>query len=114
MNQNFYNLYAFLKATCGNWRNAVFLQCPSCPYRQPVSCKGFLMAIQADGNPILVPCDAIRQLSGEDIEPNDCILVLDRQVFEAVYSLYLKWNTVSGVRCSLRQLSSSNQHDYSL
>lgn len=105
MNSNKCKIYPFLKATCGCWHNALFIKCENtiCPHGQSPPCEGFLMAVDADGSPILMPVNVLRQLSGESIEPEECRAVLGKQIFESVYGLYIEWHTISS-GCPLPEL----------
>jgi len=67
-------------------------------------CEGFLMAVEADGAPVLISVDALRKLSGESIEPEECCITLNKRTFEAAYSLYIEWHTSSPTGCFLIQL----------
>ncbi|MCM1526235.1 MAG: hypothetical protein NC121_19340 [Blautia sp.] len=59
------------------------------------------MAADADGCPILIRADVMRSLSGEDIEPEECLGIMEQQKFETLYSLYIEWHTVSQADCPL-------------
>lgn len=99
-------IYPFMKAVHGNWHNALFIKCEHalCPHGQSPPCEGFLMAIDADGTPILMPTKTLKQIFDESIEPEDCQAVLGKQTFEAVYGLYIEWHTVSSINCPLLEL----------
>ena len=62
------------------------------------------MSVDADGRPILMPVDAMRSLSGEDIEPGDCLDTMEKRKFESLYSLYIEWHTASQADCPIWQL----------
>ncbi len=106
MNQKKCNIYPFLKAVRGNWHNALFIKCEYtvCPHSQSPPCEGFLMAVDADGSPILMPAKVLQQLSGESIEPESCQAVIGQRTFESVYGLYIEWHTVSSTGCPLMEL----------
>ena len=61
------------------------------------------MAVDADGSPILMPVNVLRQLSGESIEPEECRAVLGKQAFESVYGLYIECHNISS-ECPLLEL----------
>ena len=103
-NQKSNELYLFMKAVRGNWHNALYLSCRQSTCTQHESCRDFLMAVDAEGHPILMPVDTMRSLSGEDIEPGDCLGTMEKRKFETLYSLYIEWHTVSQTDCPLRQL----------
>lgn len=104
-NQNHNKLYPFMKAVRGNWHNALYLSCRQSTCTQHENCQDFLMSADADGHPILIPVDEMRSLSGEDIEPGECLDTMEKQKFETLYSLYIEWHTVSQTGCPLLQLS---------
>lgn len=106
MKNNKCKMYPFLKAVRGNWHNALFIKCDYdvCSHSQSPPCKGFLLTIDADGTPILMPVRILQQSSGESIEPEECQTVLSKQAFEAIYGLYIEWHTISSADCPLLEL----------
>ena len=106
MNQNHCKFYSFMRATRGNWRNTLYVMCgcTPCPYGQDPLCEGFLMAADADGSLIIMPVEIVRQFTGESIEPSECRGTLVRKTFEAVFSRYIEWHTLSDYSCPLLQL----------
>lgn len=96
-------LYPFLRAVRGNWHNALFISCDcsTCPHGEAAHCNGFLMAADADGQPLLMPVNTFRQLTGESVEDTACRGILGKQIFEAVYSQYIEWHTASDLECPL-------------
>lgn len=99
------NLYAFLHATRGNWRNAVFVECHSCPYGKTEFCAGFLLAPDADGQPIILAADTVREASGQEIDKAECLAVMNRENFESLFSLWLTWWMDSTKDCALFRLA---------
>lgn len=104
--------YSFLKAVRGNWHNALFVtcSCADCPYGHVKNCGGFLMAVDADGAPLLIPAKQLRRLTGEEILNEECRGQLAQADFEAAYSLYLEWHTESLTDCLLWQLGPWSSH----
>lgn len=96
-------LYPFLNAAKGNWRNAVFVECGSCPYGTK-NCGEFLMVMDAQGHPILFPVGSFHGITGQVVDKEECLAVLKRTEFETLYALLLKWQTASSEECALRQL----------
>ncbi|MBP1737667.1 MAG: hypothetical protein H6Q60_1548 [Oscillospiraceae bacterium] len=111
MSQNDCKWYPFLRAAGGNWRNALFISCPDCPYRQQ-SCSGFLLAADADGKPLVMPVDAFWKMSGQQPARGECCGSLSRQAFEATFSLYLEWHTSTAEKCPLWQLCDAHEARY--
>lgn len=97
------DLYAFLKAARGNWRNALFVRCQkaACPCRQ--NCSGFLFCADADGKPLILLAEQFSQLTGEQIDPSECVALLDCTAFESAYSLWLEWNAADPHTCACSQ-----------
>lgn len=64
------------------------------------------MAGDADGRPVLIPVNTFRTLTGESVEAAGCRGSLCKQAFEAAFSQYIEWHTISDADCSLQQLYS--------
>lgn len=71
------------------------------------------MTAGADGRPILIPANVMRSLTREDIEPEECLGIMERQKFETLYSLYIEWHTVSQTDCPTLQLCGYENDVYS-
>lgn len=95
-------LYRFLNLLHGNWRNAAYIECASCPYEQ--ECGDHLLAIDFDGTPVIYPLNAFQQQTGERVEKADCIILLPRSVFTTLYQRWMLWNTLDPNQCSIRQM----------
>lgn len=106
MNQHPCSFYSFLRAVQGNWRNTLFIQCSctTCPRKISQSCQGYLLAVDAEGKPILISVRDICRLTGESVDPVECRGVLKRKDFESVYCQYIEWHTESSRECALIQL----------
>ena len=98
-------LYPFLQATAGNWRNAAYVRCQSCPYGRKPFCTGFLLTAGADGTPILLPAERFHQLTGEYPDLAECSATLSRSAFESIYGRWLKWQISDPAGCTLLQLT---------
>lgn len=96
-------LYPFLHAARGNWRNSIFIACDSCPYGKP-SCGGFLMAMDAEGRPILLSTEEFTQVTGQAVDKEECVSVLHRTDFEALYAIWLEWQVAAPLECAVTQL----------
>lgn len=105
-NQKPCNLYLFLRAVNGNWRNALFIQCNCviCPRAVSQTCRGYLLTADAEGKPLLISREKMCRLTGENMEAVECRGILDRQAFEAAYGQYIEWHTDSAEDCPLLQL----------
>mgnify|MGYP000074122833 CR=1 FL=1 len=105
------NLYRFLNACEGNWRNAVFIECTACPYSAPL-CSGHLLTADLTGHPLLFSTEKFKELTGELVSKDECVGILSRYAFEKLYSRLLLWKTETQQQCSILQLiQHSNQED---
>lgn len=104
MKHETHELYAFLFACGGNWRNTIHITCRSCPAGNP--CDGYLMAVDPEGTPLFMETGRFCRLSGEQIDPAECRGHLDEQAFEDIFGRYLFWKLPTSAPCLLRQLAS--------
>ncbi len=101
--QDTITLYRFLQCAKGGWRNALYIECGSCPYSSPV-CSGYLLTANSDGKPILYPILLLHELTGEEILKDECAGILSLQAFSSLYSMRLLWDADSGSQCGARQM----------
>ena len=98
-------LYEFMHAAGGNWRNSLFIECRACPYGKPEPCPGFLLAADSGGRPVIITADAIRQASGTPADKAECIAVIGKDGFESLYALWLTWEMGSAKECALQSIA---------
>jgi len=95
-------LYDFLTACGGNWRNSIYI---SCQKDDP----GYLLAVDRDGKPVIMDVEQLRHLAGEQIDFTECRGQLTQSAFQDVYAQYLLWNFPEGGMDVLAALSHSGQ-----
>ena len=88
-------LYRFLLTCAGNWRNTVYI---------PENGLGYLLSTDRDGRPVVMAADHFQKLTGEQIDPTECIDQLTEEGFKALYSQYLLWHLPSDSDDPLAQL----------
>ena len=103
MNSESKRLYSFMHAAQGDWRNAVYITCSSCPYSGQ-GCGGHLLSVDADGTPILFSCSQFEELTGETIVKDECAGAISHQAFDSLYYLWLIWNMKTKDHCSIVQI----------
>lgn len=103
MNSESKKLYSFMRATQGDWRNAVYITCSSCLYSEQ-DCCGHLLSANRNGVPILFPLPLFEKLTGETVEKDECAGVLTLHAFESLYHMWLIWNTEAKNHCSIMQI----------
>ena len=100
MNISALKIYSFLTACRGNWRNSIYITAKGAPH-------GYLMAADRDGKPVIVDEDALRQLSGEPVDPAECRGQLTESDFRDVFAQYLLWRFPDAETDVLTELSRS-------
>lgn len=76
-------LYTFLSACGGNWRNTIFIRCPDTP--------GYLMAMDRDGRPVVLAAEQFSEASGVQVDPGECRGHLSQAAFQDIFAQYLLW-----------------------
>ena len=101
--------YSFLRATGGNWRNAIFISCDCevCTHEHEKPCSGFLFTVDECGQVMLLSAESVHQLTGEQVDPAECSAVLPRRSFESAFSKYIEWHMPDPSNCTLHQLCSA-------
>lgn len=99
-----YSLFDFLSGCGGNWRNAVFIPCPPCAHFCKANRCGGLLSADSQGRPILITVRRFEILTGQKIDPSECVGTLSKSAFESVYARYLLWLLDSPQQCPLRCL----------
>ena len=91
----YHQLYRFLSACAGNWRNAVYISDNG---------LGYLLSADRDGCPIVIAVEQFQQLTGEQIDPAECSGQLSEEGFKGLYGQYLLWHLPSDSGNPLAQL----------
>ena len=100
MNPQAKQLYYFLVACSGNWRNSIYVKC-----QDTKDDPGYLLASDRDGQPVIVAVQQFYELTGVWIDPIECCGQLTEGGFEALYAQYLLWRCHASEEHPLRQLS---------
>lgn len=77
-------LYLFLTACGGNWRNSIYISCQE-------HNSGYLLAADRDGKPVIMAVEMFHQFTGELIDPTECCGCLTQDAFHDIYAQYLLW-----------------------
>ena len=102
MNSQTRQLYLFLSACSGNWRNTIYIS-------GPAGTPGYLLAADRDGKLVVMPAEQFQRLSGERIDSTECRGHLTRSAFEDVFAQYLLWQIQEAETDALAELSRSVQ-----
>lgn len=96
-------LYLFLAACSGNWRNSIYIRC-----QEETDTPGYLLAADRDGQPVVFGVQQFYQLTGVWIDPAECCGQLTEAGFESLYAQYLLWRFLSAEGHPLRRLCEEN------
>jgi len=97
------NIYAFLNAAQGNWRNSIFIECEECMGINN-HCAGMLLVPNFNGLPVFMPVGMIYKMTGELIDKNECVASMSREKLEKLYALYLGWKIDDPNHCIFVQI----------
>ena len=103
MNSSTKQLYLFLVACSGNWRNSIYIKC-----QEEKDAPGYLLAADRDGQPVILAIQQFYRLTGVWIDPAECCGQLTEAGFESLYAQYLLWRCSSAEEHPLRQLCEAN------
>ena len=92
-------LYLFLIACSGSWRNTVHISCQG-----ETDNPGYLLAADRDGQPVILLVQRFYELTGEQIDPAECCGQLTEAGFESLYAQYLLWRLPTAEEHPLRRL----------
>ena len=91
-------LYLFMTAYSGNWKNSLYITC-----QDRTDNPGYLLASDRDGQPVIIYVQQFYQLTEVWIDPAECCGRLTEAGFESLYAQYLIWNCPSMEGRPLRQ-----------
>lgn len=96
-------LYLFLTARSGNWRNTVHIS-----GQGETDNPGYLLAADQDGQPVILSVQQFYELTGVQIDPAECCGQLTEASFEALYAQYLLWRCPSAEGHPMQLLCEAN------
>lgn len=97
-------LYLFLTACSGNWRNSIYIKCQS-----EKDDPGYLLAADRDGQPVILSVQQLYELTGVQIDPVECCGQLTEDGFASLYAQYLLWRLPSAEEHPLRRLCENTE-----
>lgn len=96
------DLYQFMAACGGNWRNTIYLPCVGCSTHP--KCEGYLVAMNSRGAPVFMEIGRLRKLSREEIDPAECLSKMEKAAFEQLAYRFLTWEADDPNICPFPQL----------
>ena len=92
-------LYLFLAACSGNWRNSIFITSQSGKDN-----PGYLLVFDRDGLPVTMSAQQFYQLTEVWVDPAECCGQITEAGFESLYAQYLLWRCPAAEKYPLQQL----------
>lgn len=92
-------LYLFLTACSGSWRNTIHISCQG-----ETDGPAYLPAADRDGQTVILPVQRFCKLTGVQIDPTECFGQLTGAAFESLYAQYLLWRLPAAEEHPLKQL----------
>ena len=96
------HLYVFLSACRGNWRNTIYIS-------ESTGDSGYLLAIDRDGKPVIMPEEQFQKLIGESFDHSECRGHLTQSAFEDIFAQFLLWHFPEDSPDALADLNRSSQ-----
>lgn len=89
MTANIQQLYKFLTAASGSWRNTIYI------HNQQENRPDYLLAFDRDGFPVIMAEDKLREAFGGQIDPAECVGQITENSFRCLFAQYLLWRASS-------------------
>ena len=86
MNSSTKQLYLFLVACSGNWRNSIYIKC-----QEEKDAPGYLLAADRDGQPVILAVQQFYRLTGTWIDLAEFCGKLTEAGFVSLCAPYLLW-----------------------
>lgn len=96
-------IFRFLRLTQGSWRNAFFVDCINCPYKN-CNCDGYLLIADDDGTPLTLPVTYFEKITGDKVDKFECAAIVTKEAFDSLFHQWLIWNVTKPKECSILQL----------
>lgn len=104
MSTSTYSIFDFLKNCGGNWRNAVYIPCGFCFHPCRADQRGALLTADSYGRPRAVSVAWYEAVTGQQINPSECLGTLRRIAFDTVFRDFAVWECDSVGECLLSRL----------
>lgn len=104
MRTSTYSIFDFLKNCAGNWCNAVYIPCGFCLHPCRAEQRGALLTADSYGRPRAISVVRYEAVTGQRVDPNECVGTLQRQAFDAVFRDFTVWECDSVGECLLSRL----------
>lgn len=91
MSTNTYSIFDFLKNCGGNWRNTLYVPCGVCIHPCRAQQRGALVTADGYGRPQAISVARYEAITGQRIDPDECIGTLRQYAFDTVFREFAFW-----------------------
>ena len=106
MDTNSYSIFDFLKNCGGNWRNTLYIPCGVCIHPCRSKQRGALVTADSYGRPQAISVVRYEAITGQRIDPDECVGTLRQYAFDAVFREFAFWECEQVGDCLLCRLDS--------
>ena len=106
MSTNTYSIFDFLKNCSGNWRNTLYVPCGFCSHPCRANQRGVLVTADGYGRPQAISVVRYEAITGQRIDPDECVGTLRQYAFDAVFREFAFWECEHVGDCLLCRLDS--------
>ena len=106
MSTSFYSIFDFLRYCGGSWRNTLYVPCGMCIQSCRAEKRGVLVTADSHGRPRAISVLRYETITGQRIDPDECIGTLQRHAFDRVFQEFAVWECEHIGDCLLCRLDS--------
>ena len=86
-----YSIFDFLRNCSGNWRNTLYVPCGFCSHPCRAKQRGVLVTADGYGRPQAISVVRYEAITGQRIDPDECVGTLRQYAFDAVFREFAFW-----------------------
>ena len=101
-----YSIFDFLRNCSGNWRNTLYVPCGFCSHPCRAKQRGVLVTADGYGRPQAISVVRYEAITGQRIDPDECVGTLRQYAFDAVFREFAFWECEHVGDCLLCRLDS--------
>lgn len=106
MGTNACSIFDFLRNCGGNWRNTLYVPCGVCIHPCMARQRGVLVTADGYGRPQAISVARYEAITGQRIDPDECVGTLRQYAFDAVFREFAFWECEHVGDCLLCRLDS--------
>ena len=100
------SIFDFLRYCGGSWRNTLYVPCGVCIHPCRAEQRGALVTADSNGCPRAIAVVRYEAITGQRIDPDECIGTLQRYAFDRFFQEFAVWECEHIGDCLLCRLDS--------